>query len=150
MRSRMVRCIALGLTLACLLAGCGGSVVPPTATRTSPTQGSAPSGTPAPISTPAPLPGDIPVYPGAHLLVAQDISTGTLYFYQAVDSPAPVIQFYLAQMPKNGWQQQTAEPNGPEGMYLVYTKEDQSITMNIVPDQARGSDTDISIILANR
>jgi hypothetical protein len=151
MKSSIARLIALGLTAAFLLVGCGSSASSITNTGTSirSTLGSAPSTTPTAISTPGPMPDDIPVYQGSRLLVAQYITTGTLYFYQVADAPAPVSQFYLAQMPQNGWQQETAEQAGEQGVSLVYTKDDRSVTMNIVPDPMIAADTDISIILAN-
>lgn len=149
MRSSIARTIALGLLVAFLLAGCGGSTVPSTNNVILPTQNSVPSTTPTAISTPGPMPGDIPVYHGARLLVAQYITTGILYFYQVTDSPQTVSQFYLAQMPQDGWQQETVEQKGAQGAYLVYAKGARSVTMNVAPDPMIAADTDISIILAN-
>lgn len=104
--------------------------------------------TPTAISTPGPLPADIPVYTGAQLVLAQYIATGALYFYRVTDGTPTVYNFYLAQMPRQGWQQTTAEQNGSQGMYLVYTKDTRNITMNIVPDPTIAGNTDISMILA--
>lgn len=110
--------------------------------------GGAPSMTPTTISTPGPLPNDIPIYAGAQLVLAQYIATGALYFYRVSDGTPTVYNFYLDQMPRQGWQQATAEQNGSQGMYLVYTKDSRSITMNIVPDPTIAGNTDISMILA--
>src|SRR5262249_12069932 len=134
MRNRMARAIVLGLTLALLLSGCGGSSSSTVLPKNSPTADSAPSTTPTAIKTPGPLPNDIPVYTGAQLVLAQFITTGALYFYRVIDSTPAVYNYYLDQMPKHGWKQVTSQKNGSEGMYLVYTKDSRTITMNIVPD----------------
>lgn len=149
MSNRTVCAMILGLAFALVWSGCGSSSVPPVVTHTSPTVDSAPSRTPTAISTPGPLPNDIPVYTGAQLVLAQYIATGALYFYRVMEATQTVSNFYLDQMPRQGWQQATAEQNGSQGMYLVYTKDTRSITMNIVPDPTIAGNTDISMILAN-
>jgi hypothetical protein len=146
----MVWAILAGLAFALVLSGCGSSAAPNLPIQISSTVGSAPSRTPTAISTPGPLPNDIPVYAGAQLVLAQYIATGALYFYRVVDATQTVSDFYLDQMPMQGWTQTTAQQNGSEGMYLVYTKAGiRSITMNIVPDPTIAGNTDISMILAN-
>lgn len=147
MRNRTVCAIALGLVLALSVSGCG-SAAPTVLNQRSPSVGSAPSMTPTTISTPGPLPNDIPVYAGAQLVLAQYIATGALYFYRVTDGTPNVYNFYLDQMPRQGWQKTTAEQNGSQGMYLVYTKDTRNITMNIVPDPTIAGNTDISMILA--
>jgi hypothetical protein len=149
MRNRTVCAIALGLVLALSVSGCGSSLAPTVLNQRSPSVGSAPSMTPTTISTPGPLPNDIPVYAGAQLVLAQYIATGALYFYRVTDGTPSVYNFYLDQMPRQGWQQATAEQNGSQGMYLVFTKDTRNITMNIVPDPTIAGTTDISMILAN-
>lgn len=150
MRHGMVWAILAGLAFALVLSGCGSAAAPGIPTQISSTVGSTPSRTPTAISTPGPLPNDIPVYTGAQLVLAQYIATGALYFYRVMDATQTVSDFYLDQMPQQGWKQTTAQQNGSEGMYLVYTKAGiRSVTMNIVPDPTIAGNTDISMILAN-
>lgn len=150
MRHGMVWAILAGLAFALVLSGCGSAAAPGIPTQISSTVGSTPSRTPTAISTPGPLPNDIPVYAGAQLVLAQYIATGALYFYRVMDATQSVSNFYLDQMPQQGWKQTTAQQNGSEGMYLVYTKAGiRSVTMNIVPDPTIAGNTDISMILAN-
>ncbi len=150
MRTWILHIMLLVLVMALPLAGCGAASTSTDHPTGGPSPGqNTPTITPTPISTPGPLPDDIPVYNGAQLLVAQYITTGTLYFYRVTAQPQEVSDFYLSRMPAQGWVQKSAEQNGDQGIYLVYTKGARSVTMNIVSDPMIAADTDISIILSN-
>jgi hypothetical protein len=150
MQYRYLRILCIGLAIAIFLVGCGGSPVPVTSKTPLPTnQTTVPTASPTPTSTPDPLPADVVVYPGAQLVVAQRITTGTLYFYRSTAALQAVTTFYIDQMPKHGWTQESAELNGSQGNFLVYIKDTRSVILNIVPDPITPAQTDISVTLSN-
>lgn len=149
MKSHHPHIFLCAIALALLLAGCGAaqnSVTTQTPLSTITTVPATSS--PTPIPTADPLPSDIVVYPGAHLVVAQRITTGTLYFYRSTAAIDRVTMFYMDQMPKQGWAQGSAELNGAQGNYLVYIKDTRSVTLNIVSDPITSAQTDISVTLS--
>ena len=138
------------IVLALFLVGCGGSPAPVSTKTTLPTnQSPTATGTPTPVPTAAPLPDDIVVYPGAQLVVAQRITTGTLYFYRSSASLNGVTTYYMDQMPQKGWTLASQELNGSQGNFLVYIKDTRSVMLNIVPDPITPAQTDITITLSN-
>jgi hypothetical protein len=150
MKTRALRIFCFSLALAIILIGCGSSQ--PNGTDATPTliiQTPTPTRPPTPVPTAEPLPEDIVVYPGAQLVLAQRTTVGTLYSYISTASLDTVTHFYMDQMPKNDWTQTSAELNGSEGSYLIYTKENRSVMVNIVPDLIKPNQTDISVTLSN-
>ena len=143
-----ILCMSIILTL--FLAGCGGSPAPVSTKTTLPTnQTPTPTSSPTPVPTAEPLPDDIVVYPGAQLVVAQRITTGTLYFYRSSASLNGVTAYYMDQMPNKGWKEASADLNGSQGNFLVYIKDSRSVMLNIVPDPITPAQTDITITLSD-
>ncbi len=150
MNTYLPRIALLSLVLAIFLAGCGGTQPPVTDQTPAPTKpATVPTTSPTPVPTADPLPSDIVVYPRAQLVVAQRITTGTLYFYRSTASLQAVTSFYLEQMPRRGWTQESADLNGKQGNSLVYAKDTRSVVLNIVSDPITPAQTDISITLSN-
>jgi len=143
--------LLLGLLLALSLTSCGEAPAPIINKTATPTrQGPISVDSPTATTPPEPLPSDIPVYPGAQLVVSERITTGTLYFYRTTAALQAVITFYTSQMPKQDWTQESAGQNtGSQGEFLVYTKDTRSVLLNIVPDPITPAQTDISITLSN-
>src|ERR1051326_2731999 len=107
------RILGMTIVLAFFLVGCGGSPAPVSTKTTLPTnQPPTATSTPTPVPTAAPLPDDIVVYPGAQLVVAQRITTGTLYFYRSSAALNGVTNYYMDQMPNKGWTLASKELNG--------------------------------------
>lgn len=140
-------CIALALAL--FLIGCGTGPIPPISKTPPSTRQTAATDTPTPIPTADPLPNDIVVYPGAQLVLAQRIASGTLYYYRSTANLQAVTTFYMNQMPRQGWTQTSAALNGSQGTYLVYSKGNRSVTLYIASDPIVPAQTDISITLSN-
>lgn len=145
----LARALLIGLALVLFLAGCGGGAAPVTS-KTSTPGGLATSvpNSPTPTAQPGPLPADIPVYPGAQLLVSQYITTGILYYYTAIAPLQSVTNFYTEQMPGQGWTQESAE-DGSQGSLYIYTKDTRSVMLSLAPDPNMATKTDISITLSN-
>lgn len=150
MKSYRPHIFLFAVALAIFLVGCGAAqnagtiqTPPPTTPTMMPTV------SPTPIPTAGPLPADIVVYPGAQLVVAQRITTGTLYFYRSTAALKTVTDFYIDQMPKKGWTQASAALNGAQGNYLVFIKDTRSVTLNIVSDPITPAQTDISVTLSD-
>jgi hypothetical protein len=138
------------LALAIFLVGCGGAASSVTGQTPLPTMPTiTPTVSPTPIPTAGPLPSDIVVYPGAQLVIAQRITTGTLYFYRSTATLKTVTDFYIDQMPKKGWTQASTALNGAQGNYLVFIKDSRSVAVNIVSDPITPAQTDISITLSD-
>jgi len=142
--------ILTGMLVILFLAACGSAPAPVVTTTVRPIT-LTPTATisPTPVPTAEPLPDDIVVYPGAQLVVAQRITTGTLYFYRSTAALNGVTDFYTNQMPQKGWAQTSAEPNGAQGESLVYSKDTRTVTLNIVPDPITQAQTDITITVSN-
>jgi hypothetical protein len=140
-------CIALALAI--FLVGCGTAYVPPITRTPLSTRQTAATDSPTPIPTADPLPNDIVVYPGAQPVLAQRITSGTLYYYRSTANLQAVTTFYVNQMPRQGWTQTSAALNGSQGNYLAYSKGTRSVTLYIVPDPIVPAQTDISITVSN-
>ncbi len=150
MKSYHPHIFLFAVALAIFLVGCGAApntVTTRTPPPTIPTM--MPTDSPTPIPTAGPLPADIVVYPGAQLVLAQRITTGTLYFYRSTAALKTVTDFYIDQMPKKGWTQASATLNGAQGNYLIFIKDTRSVALNIVADPITSAQTDISITLSD-
>ena len=104
------------------LSGCGGG-------------GASGYSLPAPSATPTQLangglPGDIPVYPGAQFV--GNPSSGQTTF-QAPAAQETVKSFYQQQMPQNGWQPGQVIDNGPDGIFLSFSKATRMAHITISP-----------------
>lgn len=146
---QLVPVFCTALALAIFLIGCSAGVVPPPSrTPLSTRQTGVTTDSPTPTPTADPLPNDIAVYPGAQLVLAQRIATGTLYFYRSTATLQAVTTFYINQMPREGWTQTSAALNGAQGSYLDYVKGNRSVMLSIVPDPLAPAQTDISMTLS--
>jgi hypothetical protein len=137
-----------------VLTGCGGDAKTagtpapasapsaPAAPATTPTSVSTPAGNAAVGSLPADFPKDIPVYTGAGITSASTAGGNVGAVLTTADAPEKVVEFYKAELEKNGWSKpQAVSAAGTNS--VIARKEKRQLAVGIT--KAADGKTNISI-----
>lgn len=94
---------------------------------------------------PAEFPKDVPVYDGTVLGAFSNADSWTLNI-ETADDPKTVIEFYVAQLEKEGWAKESQADMGTGGMYSA--KKDGNRTVTVVAAKGESADDKTSVTVS--
>ena len=96
------------------------------------------------------LPTSVPSYPGATLILAENIGGNDEIGFCATAAATDVVRYYQQQIPHTGWSQvSTFSSNGSTSLLGTKGGSNSTITVTISPDTINTSQVDILVIVNN-
>jgi hypothetical protein len=96
----------------------------------------------------AAVPPNVPAYPGADLRQSYTLDNNGTYGYCASATPPAVADYYLKQLPANGWQSVKSNPM-VVGNQVVGATGGSSIVVTMLADAKNAAQCDILILVIN-